>query len=74
MRVTAASGYSDDVDLYDSATGRWSTARLSVARWGLAATSVGNLAIFAGGRVGDCSFALCYGGIVLELLFVDDAF
>ena len=37
------------VDLYDSVTGKWSTARLSVARSRLAATSVGNMALFAGG-------------------------
>ncbi len=36
-------------DLYNSATGIWSTARLSVGRCCLAATSVGTLAIFAGG-------------------------
>ena len=40
------------VDLYDSATGTWSTARLSVARSRLAATSVGNMALFAGGDTG----------------------
>ena len=39
----------DVVDLYNSATGAWSTARLSVARSRLAATSVGNTALFAGG-------------------------
>ena len=39
----------DVVDLYNAATGAWSTARLSVARSTLAATSVGNLALFAGG-------------------------
>ncbi len=32
-----------------AAKGKWSTAQLSVARPGLAATSVGNVAIFAGG-------------------------
>jgi hypothetical protein len=37
------------VDLYNSATGTWSTALLSVARYGLAATSVGQVALFAGG-------------------------
>ena len=37
------------VDLFDSSTGMWSTAQLSVARSYLAATSVGNIAIFAGG-------------------------
>ena len=32
--------------------GTWSTARLSVARGQVAATSVGNLAMFAGGGTG----------------------
>jgi hypothetical protein len=62
MSVTADNGtlfYSDAVDLYNSASGAWSTARLSVARSELAATSVGNVAIFAGGRTGNCSFAFC---------------
>ena len=49
MRATAGS-FSDAVDLYNS--GAWSTARLSVARLGLAAASVGNVAIFAGGATG----------------------
>jgi hypothetical protein len=50
MRV-AAGDYVDSnaVDLYNSLTGRWSTAQLSVRRRHIAATSVGNLAIFAGG-------------------------
>ncbi len=34
------------------AQGTWSTAQLSVARESLAATSVGNVAIFAGGWSG----------------------
>ncbi len=38
------------------ALGTWSTAQLSVGRWDLAATSVGNVAIFAGGRDGNASF------------------
>jgi hypothetical protein len=33
--------------------GTWSTARLSVARYSLAATSVGNVAVFAGGQTRD---------------------
>ena len=37
------------VDVYNGATGAWSTAQLSVARGGLAAASVGNVALFAGG-------------------------
>jgi len=50
MRATAGGGWSDAVDLYNSETGTWSTAQLSVARFYLAATSVGDLAIFAGGQ------------------------
>ena len=53
MRATAGSGFtlnsSNVVDLYDSGTGRWSTAQLSQARGFLSATSVGTVAIFAGG-------------------------
>ena len=50
----------DEVDIYDAGTGlpptdsnAWSTATLSQARWALAATTVGDKAIFAGG--GDAS-------------------
>jgi hypothetical protein len=50
MRATAESVF-NAVDLYNCATGAWSTARLSVARSGLKAASVGNVAIFAGGEV-----------------------
>ncbi len=50
MRATAGGDIpSNVVDLYDSGTGRWSTAQLSQARYGLSATSVGTVAIFAGG-------------------------
>ena len=48
MRATAVQS-SNAVDLYNSATGAWSTAQLSVARTFLEAASVGNAAIFAGG-------------------------
>ena len=61
MMVTAGGGiygYSNAVDLYNSASGTWSTAQLSVARNGLAATSVGNVAILAGGGTGNCSFCV----------------
>ena len=51
MRATAGATY-NAVDLYNSATGAWSTAQLSVARCCLAAASVGNVAIFAGGYTG----------------------
>ena len=50
MRATAVSGPSNVVDLYDSGTGRWSTAQLSQARFMLSATSVGTVAMFAGGE------------------------
>ena len=43
---------SGDVDLYNVDTGAWTTARLSVARYNLAAASVGNVAVFAGGTIG----------------------
>ncbi len=55
LTLVAAGGPSESnaVDLYNSATGAWSTAfQLSVARGGLAATSIGNLALFAGGQAG----------------------
>ena len=52
MRATAGNDLSDVVDLYDSGTGRWSTAQLSQARYRLSATSVGTVAIFAGGGNG----------------------
>ncbi len=72
-KVTADSGaMSKVVDLYNSASGTWSTAQLSVARWRLAATSVGNVAIFAGGQEGNSSFAYCVEGLLLALLFLGD--
>ncbi len=52
MRATAGNAYSNVVDLYDSGTGRWSTAQLSQARYLFSATSVGTVAIFAGGFTG----------------------
>jgi hypothetical protein len=36
-------------DVFDSATGKWSTAELSVARFLMGAVSVGRFALFAGG-------------------------
>jgi hypothetical protein len=79
MSVTAVNGthhivHSDAVDLYNSASGTWSTARLSVSRTQLAATSVGNVALFAGGYEGNCRFALCHCGFALVLLCVFEAF
>ncbi len=70
--VTAGSGFSNAVDLYNSASGTWSTAQLFSARGGLAATSVGNVAIFAGGTTGaiagttsNSTFAYCVEGLLL---------
>ena len=61
MRATAVSASFNVVDLYDSGTGRWSTAQLSQARLTLSATSVGTVAIFAGGSL---------GGWLLRIVFV----
>ena len=68
MRTTAGSGSIfmhspiNVVDLYDSGTGRWSTAQLSQARNWLSATSVGTVAIIAGG----------WGGTFLSIVVVCD--
>ena len=61
MRATAGTGASNAVDLYDSGTGRWSTAQLSQARYWLSATSVGTVAMFAGGT---------FGSKLLRIVFV----
>ncbi len=47
----AGPGMSNVVDLYNSATGGWSTGQLSIGRWSLAAASVGSMALFAGGWI-----------------------
>ncbi len=61
MRATAGNYVSSHVvDLYDSGTGRWSTAQLSQARHSLSATSVGTVAFFAGGE----------GSKLLRIVFV----
>jgi hypothetical protein len=49
IRAVVVDG-SKAVDLFNSATGAWSTAQLSVGRNTLAATSLGTVAIFAGGE------------------------
>jgi hypothetical protein len=71
MGVTAGSS-SNAVDLYNGASGTWSTAQLSVARYSFAATSVGNVAIFAGGKAGDCSLTLFVEGLLFGLMRVGD--
>ena len=60
------------MDLYNYTSGTWSTANLSVARHYLAATSVGNVAIFAGGRIGNCSLTLFVEGLLFGLMRVGD--
>jgi hypothetical protein len=55
MRATAGGTASNVVDVYNGATGAWSTAQLSVGRFFLAAASVGNVAFFAGGFAGPCN-------------------
>ena len=70
MRATAGSGPSNVVDLYDSGTGRWSTAQLSQARYLLSATSVGTVAIFAGGFGNYLSATCVDGSKLLRIVFV----
>jgi hypothetical protein len=72
MGVTAGSGLSNATDLYNYTSGTWSTAQLSVARYALAATSVGNVAIFAGGIAGNCSLTLFVEGLLFGLMRVGD--
>ena len=74
MGVTAGNGIiSNAVDLYNIASGTWSTAQLSVARSALAATSVGNVAIFAGGSdASNCSLTLFFEGLLFGLMRVGD--
>jgi hypothetical protein len=49
MNAIAGVG-TDAVDIYNSATGAWSTAQLKAKRFYFAATSVSKFAIFAGGQ------------------------
>ena len=67
MRATAGGVPSAVVDVYNSATGAWSTTQLSVARAELAAASVGNVALFAGG-VGVSALLCRDWGVRLHLL------
>ncbi len=59
-RFTADGGSSTAVDFYNSTSGIWSTARLSVGRHYMAAACVGNVAIFAGGQSSNSRFANSY--------------
>ncbi len=65
MTHNSTVGATSAVDLYNSVSDTWSTAFLSEARDGLIATSVGNVAIFAGGQEdnGNPSVALCAEGL-----------
>ncbi len=69
MGITAGTGFSNAVDLYNSASGTWSTAQLSVGCWRLAATSVGNVAIFAGGE-SNFSLTLFVEGLMFGVMNV----
>jgi hypothetical protein len=64
---TGYNSYSNVVDIFDATAGTWSTAALSVAQGGLAATSLPNagLAMFAGG-FGTC--LLCLFELMLDAL------
>jgi hypothetical protein len=55
MRATA-DGSANVVDVYNSATGAWTTAQLSEARGCGVAVSVGNVALFAGGQISSALF------------------
>ncbi len=84
MRVDAGRAEATNaVDLYNSASSSWSTAQLSAARYNLAATSVGNVAFFAGGSVsvynaggsvsGNSSFCVLCRRVAVGLVVVGDA-
>ena len=68
MRATAGGASSAVVDVYNGATGAWSTAQLSAGRVFLAATSVGNVALFAGGDKAIGALLCREGGVRLHLL------
>jgi hypothetical protein len=72
MGDSAGSEPSNVVDLYNGALKPWSTAQLSVARRHLAATSVGNVAIFAGGVGGKCRLTLFDEGLLFGLMRAGD--
>jgi hypothetical protein len=44
------------VDIYNSTSNKWTTASLTLARYALAATTIGDLAIFAGGTTGSVNY------------------
>ncbi len=73
LHAVLAIGLLGSMCCVSAAQGTWSTARLSVARSGPAATSVGNVAIFAGGYTSNCIFTLFVEGLLFGLTSVGDA-
>jgi hypothetical protein len=72
LNLRPAGGYTAAVDVYNSSTGIWSIAQLSIARGDLSATSVGDLAIFAGGWT-SALFCSVHGSVFVDahcVLFV----
>jgi hypothetical protein len=68
MRPTADNFDSQTaVDVFNRVTGMWSTAQLSMKRRAMGATSVGNVALFAGGGVADGTFVMVVTGYVVFL-------
>ncbi len=59
--------FSDVVDIYDASTNTWSTATLSQPRAGIAATTVGSKALFAGGSYTDESFQKVYPSDIVDI-------
>ncbi len=59
------------VDIFNSVTGIWSTAQLSLKRRAMGATSVGNIALFAGGGVADGTFCTVVAEYVVDCEDVD---
>ncbi len=59
------------VDIFNRVTGMWSTAQLSMKRRAMGATSVGNVALFAGGGVADGTCVMVVAGYVVECLSFD---
>jgi hypothetical protein len=55
------------VDIFNIVTRAWSTAQLSVSRFSLAAASVGNLAIFAGGSQTSGGLLMCSESVFFTL-------
>ena len=68
LKQAFAGGISSAVDVYNSATETWSTAQLSVARVSLAAASVGNVAMFAGGQSSSSTLPCREGRVGFVLL------